>query len=308
MIEHHIPILCNEVVENMVLDPEGIYIDCTLGFGGHSEKILNKLDKKGMLLGIEIDPYAYKKSKMRLKNKYKNFNLFNCSYIDFPNILEKVGLKKVDGFLFDLGISSHQVNNAHRGFSFMNTGPLDMRFNPSDKNTKTAHEILNSISEKDLSLGIKNFGEERHHKRISRSIINARENQQLNTTLDLKNAICKNISSKESIKTLSRVFQAIRIISNNELDTLKKTLIQTCDYLNKNGRIAVISFHSVEDRIIKHFFKDSVIYKDSTYDIDYKLNKKVLKTINKKPIIPEKKEVELNPRSRSAKLRIAEKV
>ena len=195
-MKHHIPILCKEVIENLVTVPEGIYMDCTVGFGGHSEEILSRLNNKGYLIGIDIDPYAFKESKRKLKNNFKNFNLHNCSYIDFPDILEEIKLKKVDGFLFDLGISSYQVNEAHRGFSYMHDGPLDMRFNPKDNNIKTAKEILNTISISELSESIKVFGEEKHHKRISNSILDAREKGHLDTTFDLKNAICKVVSQQ----------------------------------------------------------------------------------------------------------------
>ena len=139
-MNYHTPILCDSVVENLIKIPEGIYMDCTNGFGGHSEIILDTINSKGgMLLGIDIDPYAFKESRIKLKTNFKNFNLHNCSYIDFPDILEKIKLKKVDGFLFDLGISSYQVNSAHRGFSYSLDAPLDMRFNQNDKNLQTAN-------------------------------------------------------------------------------------------------------------------------------------------------------------------------
>ena len=308
MTQYHVPILSDEVVENLVLNPRGIYMDCTVGFGGHSEKILEKLNNQGMLIGMDIDPYAFKKSKNKLNNNYKNFYLYNCSYVNFPEILKKINFNKVDGFLFDLGISSYQVNNAHRGFSYMNDGPLDMRFNPNDIKADTAKEILSKIDISKLSESIRIFGEEKNYRRISQSIIDARDKGKLDSTFDLKNAICKTVPQIHAMKTLSRVFQAIRIVSNNEMTILKETLKKTYKYLNKGGRVAVISFHSVEDRIVKHFFKDSVIYKNSTYDIECKLEDKVFKLVNKKPIVPNLEEINLNPRSRSAKLRIAERV
>ena len=305
-MNHHIPILCEEVIENLVKVPKGIYMDCTVGFGGHSKKILDKLDSKGYLIGIDIDPYALKVSNDILSGRYKNFSLYNCSYIDFPQILEKNSLSKVDGLLFDLGISSYQVNEAHRGFSYMNDGPLDMRFNP-ESTKKTAAEFLNNISQEELSEIIKIYGEERYHRRISEKIIYDMKNKGLKTTFDLKKSIFKAVPKNDN-KILSRVFQSIRIACNDEMNTLKKTLLNTCNYLNKGGRIAIITFHSIEDRIIKHFFKNSIIYKNSSYETEIKLDEKQFRLINKKPILPKKTEILDNKRARSAKLRIAEKI
>ena len=307
-MNHHVPILCNEVVENLVLIPGGIYMDCTVGFGGHSEKILNKLNTDGMLIGMDIDPYALKESNKKLGQHYKNFCLYNCSYIDFPEAIRKNKLKKVDGLLFDLGISSYQVNTAHRGFSYSHDGPLDMRFNPNDNATKTAKDVLSNLSEDEISNYIKDYGEEKNHKRIAKSIINEIQKNKLNTTTDLKNAICKVIPEKHSNKTLSRVFQAIRIVANDEINTLKETLKLSYEYLNKGGRIAIITFHSIEDRIVKHFLKDSTIYKKSSYNIEFKTTDRMFKQITKKPIYPSSDEIKKNPRARSAKLRIAERV
>ena len=306
-MRQHVPILCEEVVENLIKKTEGIYMDCTVGFGGHSNQILKKISSKGKLLGIEIDPYALEKSDKKLSQHYKNFSLYNCSYVNFPQILIKNKLKKIDGFLFDLGISSYQVDSAHRGFSYSSDGPLDMRFNPCNSKIKTAKEILEKISEDELAINIKVFGEEKKYRRISKNIIKSRETKSLNTTDDLKKAICNVIPEKNKNKTLSRVFQAIRIMVNDELNILKNTLIKSTEHLNVGGRIAVISFHSIEDRIIKHFFKNNVIYKHSTYDIEY-YNKRKLKEINKKPIVPSESEIKNNLRARSAKLRIAERI
>ena len=307
-MKHHIPILCKEVIENLVTVPEGIYMDCTVGFGGHSEEILSRLNNKGYLIGIDIDPYALKTSNDRLSKKYKNFSLYNCSYVEFPKILEKNKLKKVDGLLFDIGISSYQVDEAHRGFSYNKEGPLDMRFNQENQKFLSAKELLYNISEKNLSNIIKIYGEERYHKRIAKSIINAKNKKQMETTFDLRNSICNVVPKINSIKILSRVFQAIRIALNDEINILKTTLKLSYKYLNKGGRIAFITFHSIEDRIVKHFLKDSVIYKNTTYEIEFKENNKKFNLINKKPILPSHEEIKTNSRSRSAKLRIAERI
>ena len=215
-------------------------------------------------------------------------------------------ISKVDGLVGDLGISSYQIDSGYRGFSYMNNGNLDMRFD--NKSGISAKELLNNINDLELSKIIKQFGQEKQHKKIAKNIVKYSKKGEMNTTFDLKDAIKEMVNERYLNKTLSRVFQAIRIISNEEMNTLKDTLKKTFNYLNKGGRIAVITFHSIEDRIIKHFFKDSVIYKNSTYEIEFKLKENVFKLVNKKPITPNSQEIKDNPRSRSAKLRIAERV
>jgi len=303
-MNHHIPILCDEVVENLIDKPKGIYMDCTVGFGGHAKKILSNIDENGFLIGLDIDPYALNESEKKLKKCFKNYTLFNSSYIDFPKVLNEIKLDKVDGFLFDLGISSYQVDAAHRGFSFMTDGPLDMRFN-QNKNTQTAKDLLYSSNEQDLYKIIRIYGEEKYAKRIAKNIIKSVKKDSLKTTFDLKETICNSIPNFKSHKSLARVFQAIRIAVNNEVEILKQTLKNCIEYLNKDGRIAIITFHSIEDRIVKHFFKDSVIYENSSYDVEYKNTQIDFKLINKKPITPRENELKINNRSRSAKLRVA---
>mgnify|MGYP001166441101 FL=1 len=303
-MNHHIPILCDEIIEKLIDKPKGIYMDCTVGFGGHAEQILNNIDKDGFLIGLDIDPYALNESEKKLKKCFKNYSLFNSSYIEFPKILNEMKLDKVDGFLFDLGISSYQVDATHRGFSFMTDGPLDMRFN-QDKKTKTAKDLLYTLDEENLCNIIKIYGEEKYAKRIAKNIIKCANEKKLNTTFDLKNAICQSIPSFKNHKSLARVFQAIRIAVNNEIEVLKQTLKNCIKHLSKDGRIAIITFHSIEDRIVKHFFKDSTIYENSSYNIEYKNNDIKFELINKKPITPSKNELNKNSRSRSAKLRVA---
>jgi len=303
-MNHHIPILCDEVIENLIDKPKGIYMDCTVGFGGHAKQILNKIDKDGFLIGLDIDPYALNESKKELEQCFKNFSLFNSSYIDFPKVLNEIKLDKVDGFLFDLGISSYQVNAAHRGFSYSEDGPLDMRFSQT-QSKRTAKDILYQINEKDLSDFIRIYGEERHHKRIASNIIKEINKNSINSTFDLKKVICKSIPKLKNNKSLARVFQAIRIIVNDEINTLKETLKKCITYFNKDGRIAIITFHSIEDRIVKHFFKDTIMYENSTYNIEYKNENINFELINKKPITPSKSEILSNSRARSAKLRVA---
>ena len=293
----------DEVVDLLDIKSKGIYMDCTIGFGGHSLNILNKLDSEGYLIGMDLDPYALEESKKKLK-KHNNFSLHNQSYSAFPQILEKMGIEKVDGFLFDLGISSHQVDSEHRGFSYMKDSPLDMRFNNDDDNQLTAKDIINTINLERLVFAFKEYTNLKNPRFIARKLIEYRKTRKINSTIDLRNAI-KSIINSDSYKVLSQIFQAIRIIVNNEIDTIKKTLTYTLDYLKIGGRIAIISFHSVEDRIVKHFFKNQTIYKNNSYEIEYQdLNKK-LKIITRKPVYETKT---LNSRSRSAKLRVAERI
>ena len=302
-MNHHIPIMKDEGVDLLDIKSKGIYMDCTIGFGGHSLNILNKLDPEGYLIGMDLDPYALDESKKKLK-KHNNFSLHNQSYSAFPQILEKMGIEKVDGFLFDLGISSHQVDSEHRGFSYMKDSPLDMRFNNDDDNQLTAKDIINSINLERLVFAFKEYTNLKNPRFIARKLIEYRKTKKINSTFDLRNAI-KSIINSDNYKVLSQIFQAIRIIVNNEIDTIKKTLIYTLDYLKIGGRIAIISFHSVEDRIVKHFFKNQTIYKNNSYEIEYQNLNKKLKIITKKPVYETQTK---NSRSRSAKLRVAERI
>ena len=302
-MNHHIPIMKDEVVDLLDIKSKGIYMDCTIGFGGHSLNILNKLDPKGYLIGMDLDPYALEESKKKLK-RHNNFSLHNQSFSAFPQILEKMGIKKVDGFLFDLGISSHQVDSEHRGFSYMKDSPLDMRFNNHDNNQLTAKDIINTINLERLVFAFKEYTNLKNPKFIASKLIEYRKIRKINSTLDLRNAI-KSIINSDSYKVLAQIFQAIRIIVNNEIETIKKTLTYTLNYLKIGGRIAIISFHSVEDRIVKHFFKNQTIYKNNSYEIEYQNLNKKLKIITKKPVYETKTQ---NSRSRSAKLRVAERI
>ncbi len=292
----------DEVINLLDIKSKGIYMDCTIGFGGHSKSILERLDSDGKLIGIDLDPYALEKTKKKLV-KHDNFSLHNNSYSAFPQILEKMGIEKVDGFLFDLGISSHQVDSEQRGFSYMKNAPLDMRFNNKDNNQPSAKDIINSINLKNLTFALKEYTNLKSPKYLAEKIVEYRKFKKIETTFDLRNAINEIIKS-DSYKVLSQIFQAIRMVVNNEIEIIKKTLISTLDYLKKGGRIAIISFHSIEDRIIKHFFKSLTIYKNNTYDIEYQNFNKEFKLITKKPILNKDTN---NNRARSAKLRVAER-
>ena len=299
----HLPILKNKVTQMLITDLCGIYVDCTIGLGGHSFNILNELNEKGLLIGLDLDPYALNMANKELSALDKNYSLHNTSYENFPKILSVLGVKKVNGFLFDLGISSYQVDSKHRGFSYMNDGDLDMRFNPNDG--ITAKEFINEISENELISLLKIYGQVKHPKLIAKSIIRSREKNEMLTTFDLRNAI---MPISNSYKIFSKVFQAIRIGVNNEIETFKRTLIKLSEYLLTGGRIAIITFHSIEDRIVKHFFRDSCIVDEVDYYSKQYINNARYKLITKKPICPDLKEIKTNKRARSAKLRIVEKI
>ena len=302
---NHTPIMRDEVINMLIKDINGIYIDCTIGFAGHSYEILKKLTNKGILIGMDLDPYALNEAEKKLSTLEKKFLLFNMNYKNFPNILSKLKIEKVDGFLFDLGISSYQVDSLHRGFSFRKNGPLDMRFN--NETGGTAKQLLENISEKNLGEIIRIYGEEKRSKSIAKSIVNYRKKNKLETTFDLKEAILEAIKKPDN-KTYSKVFQSIRISLNDELENLKEALKKSAKYLKSNGRIAVLSFHSLEDRIVKHFLKNSISIDESNYYLRNKATNEKFNLINKKPITASKIEMKKNRRSNSAKLRVAEKI
>ena len=306
MTQIHIPVMKSETLDLLINKKDGIYIDCTIGFGGHSKEILNRINNKGILIGMDLDPYALSKANEKLSDSSeKKFSLHNISYKEFPTILSEMKIKKVDGFLIDLGISSYQVDSAHRGFSFINNGPLDMRFNQSSG--YTAKKFLNKISEKKLADIIKYYGDQSKSKKIAKAIIEKTNSNKIDSTFDLKNCI-QSVTKSNDLKIVSKVFQSIRIALNDEFENLKSILKKMPEFLNKGGRIAIISFHSIEDRIVKHYFKNNTLINVEDYFDRKKINQEKLKVITKKPITPSNKEVHTNPRSRSAKLRVAEKI
>ena len=302
----HEPVLLNETVDNLVMNKNGIYVDGTVGFAGHASHIISKLNDKGKLIGIDLDPYALKYSKDSLsKFPKKSYSLYKGNFSEFSKILQKIGISKVDGLVVDLGISSYQIDSKHRGFSYRYDSDLDMRFDPENK--ISAKQFLNNIDELSLSYTIKNLGEEKQYKKIASNIVKYSRLNKMNTTYDLKYAI-EEVSSKRYInKTLSRVFQAIRMKVNNEIDNLNNFLNLSLKYVKKGGRIAVITFHSIEDKIVKKFFKDHSISCTcpNTFPICICNHQASLKII-KKSISASDFKIKNNPRSRSARLRIVE--
>ena len=285
----HIPVMLMETLENLNIKNNGIYVDGTLGLGGHSEQILKKIDS-GLLLGIDRDKDAIGiAEEILLKNK--NFKIIHNSYKNLKIILNELKIDAVDGILLDLGLSSFQLENNERGFSHKYKSSLDMRFDISSKDY-TAEEIINKNELKDLTHVFKEFGEEKHAYKIAKLI---KELKGEIDVLSITSIIDKVTPYKFRLKTYSRIFQALRIAANNELDHLKNFLSSFIDVLNPGGRIVVISYHSVEDRIVKHKFKD------------LKQND-MIKLIYKKPLIPSEIEINQNKRARSAKMRVGEKI
>ena len=305
----HIPVLKEQVLQYLITDPSGIYLDGTVGAGGHSHGILEKLDLSGLLIGIDADANVLQPTHIHLSVFTRNqYSLHHCNFCLFPEVLKKLGYKQVTGILLDLGMSSMELDTASRGFSYQVDGPLDMRFDSSS--LVTAKKILNSKSESEISKIILDYGEERLHKKIAHSIIKSVKQNKMNTTIDLRIAVEKTVSGKYLNKTLARVFQAIRIAVNNEMENLSQTLVKTTEYLKSGGRLIVISYHSLEDRIVKQFFQKSnktCICKPEI-PVCQCNNTPTFKIISKKPIIPDRMEIQINSRARSAKMRIAERI
>lgn len=303
--EYHTPVLVEKVLEYLITKPDGVYVDATLGGGGHSEKILERLIPTGVLIGIDADKDALEFSKMRFGERVL---LVQSNFSHLPKILSEHNLLKVDGFLFDLGISSHQIDSAQKGFSFSSDARLDMRFD--SRQEMDAHYIVNSYSEEELSRIFWQFGEEKFSRRISKKIVDSRRGKSIESTLELTEIVKSAVNGKFLNKSLARIFQAIRIEVNRELESLQSALKSALIHLNPSGRLVVISYHSLEDRIVKSFFRG---FSTPTRDITWKLTgleitKPLIRVLTKKPILPDESETLQNPRSRSAKLRVAERL
>jgi 16S rRNA (cytosine1402-N4)-methyltransferase len=286
----HKPVLLKEVIECLKVEKNKNYIDCTIGEGGHAIEILKKNGPRGKVLGIEIDPELYKKLK---GEKLERLILVNDSYCNLEKIVKKLNFKKVAGILFDLGISSWHLEKSKRGFSFLREEPLDMRFDPNQ--SLTAEKILNEWSEREIEKILKDYGQEKFAKKISRMICKERKAKPIKTTHQLVKILERATPvwyQRKRIHFATKTFQALRIAVNKELDNLKNALPKALEVLESEGRLAIISFHSLEDRIVKNFFKEN-------------FKKGLIKIITKKPIRPSFEEIKKNPRSRSAKLRAA---
>jgi len=306
--DYHTSVLLEESINLLFTDKEGIYIDGTLGGGGHAAAILEKLGKGGKLLAFDKDSEAIGYCKKRFKDEFEILGgtrlvLYNDSYNKAGSITEIFG--KVSGILLDLGVSSRQFDFAEKGFSFRFDAPIDMRF---EGGIQSAEAILNNYSENELEKIFRDYGEEPFARVIARRIVNNRRVSPIKTTFDLKFAIEQSVPEKLLKKSLSRVFQALRIAVNQELEELSRMLENSLKLLKNKGRIVVISYHSLEDRIVKNFFKENAFKEKEKKSTEIILGDPIpkLKTLTPKPIEPSFKEQQQNPRSRSAKLRAAE--
>ncbi len=301
----HIPVMQQEVIEGLAVQPGGRYIDCTAGTGGHAGAILKHSSPGGQLLGIDADPSAVEAARKRLAGYGSAVVIENDNFVNLEKVCNKYEFKPVHGILLDLGLSSLQLNDNGRGFSFQYAAPLDMRFNPEQK--ITAADIVNKYSEAELARIIRDYGEEPGSNRIARAIISERP---LNSTIELAKIVEQAVGFKRGrIHPATRTFQALRIAVNNELEHLESTLRQAVNLLGYEGRLVVITYHSLEDRIVKQFMQHEA--KDCVCPPEAMVcncrHEASLKLINRKVITPSVEEISRNPRSRSAKLRIAER-
>ena len=305
----HKPVLLNECIEGLNINPEGIYVDGTLGGAGHSIEILKKLSEKGMLIGIDRDEEALKAAKNRLA-QYKNVKYVHDNHDNIKNILQKLNIDKVDGVLLDLGVSSYQLDERDRGFSYLGDNELDMRMDKTQ--VLTAKEIVNKYQEKELANIIYEYGEEKFSRQIAKNICQYRKEKTINTTKQLVEIIEKSIpkSKQNNGHPAKRTFQAIRIEVNNEIKPLYNTVKDSIDCLKSKGRLCIITFHSLEDRAVKNAYIEAKGKCTCPSDLPYCVcgAKSLGKIINKKPIIATKEEQKENSRSKSAKLRIFEKI
>ena len=309
MSKQHESVFGREVFENLNLERDSLIVDGTLGDGGHTELLL-KNTTNVRVLGIDRDMRAIERAEKRLASFRSRITLVHGNFSDIKTILKKANLMNVDGLILDLGVSSPQLDSPNRGFSFMRNGPLDMRMDSSQK--ITAADLLVELSDEELVSIIKEYGEERFSKRIVRAIRQAQTKSSIKTTLQLSNIISTAVhaSRQYKIHPATRTFQALRIAVNSELEHIKKALVESVDMLQESARIIVISFHSLEDRIVKNFFKNEE--KDCVCPPKFPIcscgKKQRLKIITRKPIIPTAEEVTRNARASSAKLRVGERV
>lgn len=307
MNEHHIPVMLNESLDLLITDQSGVYFDATLGFGGHTTEILKRLNKNGRIVAADVDADAFEYSLKKFSKKNR-VSLYNYNY-SFVDVIAKIeSLKYFNGVLADLGVSSFQLDNPESGFTFRADAPLDLRM---DKTKKiTAADVINSYKEEELADIFFKYGEEKNSRKIAKSIAQKRLLKRIETSKEVTEIISDLVPENFLKKTLARIFQALRIYVNDELDNLKLFLENSVKVLKKGGRIVVISYHSLEDRIVKDFFKNETIVNLSPKEDPLGLVKREarLKLVNKKPIVPSEIEIKNNYRARSAKLRAAERL
>lgn len=308
----HTPVLLKETIESLNCKKGGKYLDCTIGGAGHSSEILKIIGEDGYLYGIDRDNVALKTSESRLSEISNNFSLIKGNYSDLDILSSEYNIPKLDGILIDLGVSSYQLDTAERGFSFSKEAKLDMRLGQDEHETDSAYELVNNLSKIELETIFKEYGEEPYSRIIAEEIVKYRKSKKIETTSELSNVVIEALRTKKyigSVHPATRIFQAIRIKVNNELDGVKKVLPIALNLLNDGGRLSVITFHSLEDRIVKDMFRDFTknCICPPRQPICTCQKKRDGVIITKKPLTASEEEVKLNPRARSAKLRVFEK-
>ena len=309
---NHYSVLLNETIENLNIKPDGIYVDGTLGGGGHAYQVASRLSEKGRLIGIDQDADAIAAAGERLKEFGDKITIIRSNYANMKEELHRIGVEKVDGIVLDLGVSSFQLDTPERGFTYRDeNAPLDMRMD--DRQSLTAKDIVNGYSEMELYRIIRDYGEDKFAKNIAKHIVQERAKKPIETTGELTEIIRESIPMKMQVKSghpAKRTFQAIRIELNRELDVLRDSLDGMIDILDDGGRLCIITFHSLEDRIVKTIFRknENPCTCPSDFPVCVCGKKSKGKVITRKPILPGETEMEENPRSKSAKLRIFERV
>ena len=308
----HKPILLNEVIEGLDIKSDGVYLDLTLGRAGHSKEILKRLSLNSLLIGIDQDEEAISYSRVELSKISNRYKIVKSNFSNIKNILSDLNISTLDGALFDLGVSSPQFDEDYRGFSYRFNNKLDMRMDLSS--SLTAYDVVNTYSFKELLRVFKEYGEDKYSYNIAKNIVKERDIKPIVTTFDLVDIIKRSKPLKELNKVghpAKQIFQAIRIEVNNELNVLKKALEDVINSLNINGRVCVITFHSLEDRIVKNLFKKYSVVEGNRIN-DFRKAKDIEEAnfieVNKKVIVPSEEEIINNPRSKSAKLRILKRV
>ncbi len=306
----HVSVLLNETIDSLNIKPEGVYVDGTLGGGGHSLEIVKRLSGKGRLIGLDRDENAIQAASERLKDYKDRVTFVRSNYDRFPVVMQELGLREVDGIVLDLGVSSYQLDTPERGFSYREDAPLDMRMD--QRQEKTAADIVNESSEKELLHILRDYGEEKFATQIARRIVKQREDRPILTTFELNDIVKESIPVKFRLTgghPSKRTFQAIRIALNAELESLEKVLPEMIEGLRDKGRLCIITFHSLEDRIVKNIFRTA--QNPCTCPPNFPVcvcgNKSKGKVITSKPILPSEEEIENNKRSKSAKLRVFER-
>lgn len=306
-VEYHKPVLFDEVMENIISEGDAVYVDCTLGGGGHTEGMLGRSSEKSKVIGIDQDKEAINFAKERLKKYGNKIEIFQDNFRNLDTVIYLAGYNKVDRILMDIGVSSNQLDNLERGFSYRYDAKLDMRM---DRNLKiSAYEVVNDFSEKEIADIIYKYGEEPKSRKIAKNIVEYRKNKKIETTLELSEIIIKSIGKSMKKHPSKRTFQAIRIFVNKELEVLEEALDKAVNLLKNNGKLLVITFHSLEDRMVKEKFREYENPCTCPPEIPVCVcNKKSLgKVITKKPIIAKESELNENNRAHSAKLRIFER-